>query len=88
MSGTPDTRAVRDFLLGLQGSIVEGLEAIAGDRFATDTWTRPEGGGGVSRYVEDGPLFERAGVLFSHVMGKTLPPSASAHRPEPAVRPC
>jgi coproporphyrinogen III oxidase len=84
---TPDTGAVRTFLLGLQDSIVAGLEGIAGDRFSTDTWTRPEGGGGVSRYVEDGPLFERAGVLFSHVMGKTLPPSASAHRPELAGRP-
>src|SRR5690606_22608892 len=41
-----------------------------------------EGGGGLSRYLEGGPLLERAGVLFSHVRGKTLPPSASAHRKE------
>ena len=72
---------------GLQDRIVQGLEVASGDSFQADAWTRPEGGGGLSRYVEGGRLFERAGVLFSQVQGQTLPPSASAHRPELAGRP-
>ncbi|UYO92542.1 oxygen-dependent coproporphyrinogen oxidase [Pollutimonas sp. M17] len=75
-----------DYFLDLQGRIVEALESSDGSRFQSDQWTREEGGGGLSRYLEGGPLFERAGVLFSHVQGKTLPPSASAHRKELAGR--
>lgn len=77
---------VRAWLLGLQERIVGALEQADGTSFQSDSWTRDEGGGGLSRYLEGGPLFERAGVLFSHVRGKTLPPSASAHRPELAGR--
>ncbi|PLC48294.1 oxygen-dependent coproporphyrinogen oxidase [Pollutimonas subterranea] len=75
-----------DYFLDLQARIVAALEAADGSTFAADQWTREEGGGGLSRYLEGGPLFERAGVLFSHVQGKTLPPSASAHRSELAGR--
>lgn len=75
-----------DYFLDLQARIVEALESSDGSRFQSDQWTREEGGGGLSRYLEGGPLFERAGVLFSHVQGKTLPPSASAHRKELAGR--
>jgi coproporphyrinogen III oxidase len=75
-----DTAAVRAYLRGLQDRIVGGLEALDGTPFLTDAWTRPEGGGGVSRVLEGGGVFERAGVLFSHVTGPKLPPSASAHR--------
>ena len=75
-----------DYFLDLQARIVTALEAADGSSFAADQWTREEGGGGLSRYLEGGPLFERAGVLFSHVQGKTLPPSASAHRGELAGR--
>ena len=75
-----DTAAVRAYLQGLQARIVAGLEAIDGTRFATDRWDRPEGGGGISRVLEEGRVFERAGVLFSHVTGDKMPPSASAHR--------
>jgi coproporphyrinogen III oxidase len=75
-----------DYFIDLQNRIVSSLEEADGMVFATDQWTRPEGGGGVSRYLENGPLFERAGVLFSHVQGKTLPPSATAHRKELAGR--
>ncbi|TAM87390.1 MAG: oxygen-dependent coproporphyrinogen oxidase [Candidimonas sp.] len=78
--------AARAWLLKLQADIVAALEHADGNVFQTDAWTRKEGGGGLSRYLEDGPLFERAGVLFSHVEGKALPPSASAHRPELAGR--
>ncbi len=73
---------VREYFLSLQSNIVAGLEDLEGGSFARDDWVRPEGGGGVSRMIEDGKVFERAGVLFSHVQGSQLPPSASAHRPE------
>ncbi len=62
------------------------LAAIDGNSFRTDSWQRPEGGGGVSRVIEDGGVFERGGVNFSHVTGKALPPSATAARPELAGR--
>ena len=79
--------SVRTYLLGLQASIVSELERAGNEQFLSDEWIRPEGGGGVSRLIEGGQLFERAGVLFSHVKGTTLPPSATAHRPEVAGRP-
>jgi coproporphyrinogen III oxidase len=77
---------VRDYLLRLQDSIVARCEALDGGTFIRDEWKRPEGGGGVTRILEGGELFERAGVGFSHVSGTKLPPSASAHRPEIAGR--
>jgi coproporphyrinogen III oxidase len=73
---------VHEYLSSLQTGIVRALEDLEGGSFGHDPWTRPEGGGGLTRYCEDGRVFERAGVLFSHVRGHTLPPSASAHRPE------
>lgn len=82
----PDVGAAHHYFTGLQASIVADLEKAGGASFATDTWVRPQGGGGISRFIEGGELFERAGVLFSHVQGDTLPPSASAHRPQVAGR--
>ena len=82
-----DIAAVRTYLLDLQARIVSRFEALDGKRFARDDWKRPEGGGGITRIVEDGNLLERGGVAFSHVTGTKLPPSASAHRPEIAGRP-
>lgn len=79
--------AVRDYLIGLQSRIVGGLEALDGHSFRTDDWRRPEGGGGITRVLEGGRVFERAGVLFSHVRGERLPGSASAHRAHIAGRP-
>ncbi|WP_459618076.1 oxygen-dependent coproporphyrinogen oxidase [Bordetella sp. 2513F-2] len=81
------TAHVRDYLTGLQSRIVEALEQAGGEPFRTDAWERAEGGGGVSRLIEGGSLLERGGVLFSHVTGRQLPPSASAHRAELAGRP-
>jgi len=78
--------AVRGYLVDLQSRIVQALEAAGGDPFRSDAWQRAEGGGGVSRLIEGGRLLERGGVLFSHVTGTRLPPSASAHRPELAGR--
>ena len=77
-----DTTAVRTYLLDLQQEIVAQLEDIDGKAFLLDDWKRPEGGGGISRLLEDGGLFERAGVGFSHVSGTRLPPSATASRPD------
>ncbi len=74
------------YFTGLQARIVAGLEAIEGSTFRRDEWTRPEGGGGVSRMIEDGTVLERGGVLFSRVTGDRLPPSATAQRPELAGR--
>jgi coproporphyrinogen III oxidase len=81
-----DLDAVRAFFLGLQDTIVARLAEIDGKPFLRDAWTRPEGGGGITRLIEEGGLFERAGVNFSHVHGASLPPSASASRPELAGR--
>ena len=78
--------AVKQFLVGLQQSIVARLAQIDGMAFRRDEWTRPEGGGGVTQLLEAGGVFERAGVNFSHVFGTHLPPSASASRPELAGR--
>jgi coproporphyrinogen III oxidase len=82
-----DPAAVREYLVGLQERIVASLEAIDGKRFIRDAWTRAEGGGGVTRLLEEGNVLERGGVGFSHVTGTKLPPSASAHRPGIAGRP-
>jgi coproporphyrinogen III oxidase len=75
---------VRHYLLDLQARIVEAMEAEGGDAFASDAWQREPGGklegDGISRLVEGGRLFERAGCSFSHVKGKALPPSATQHR--------
>lgn len=78
---------IRGWLTGLQTNIVSELEHIGEAPFADDAWVRPEGGGGLSRYLENGPVFERAAVLFSHVQGSHLPPTASARRPQLAGRP-
>lgn len=77
-----DTQAVKTYLLGLQSHIVESLEAFDGKPFHRDEWQRPGGGGGVTRVIEEGHFLERGGVNFSHVFGQSLPPSASAHRPD------
>jgi len=78
-----DTAAVRDYLIGLQARLTTTLAALDGRAtFASDAWQRPGGGGGDSRVLKDGALFEQAGVGFSHVMGKGLPPSATQARPE------
>jgi len=77
---------IKSYFLNLQELIVSRMEALDGKPFRRDAWDRPEGGGGISRLVEDGNVLERAGVNFSHVMGDKLPPSATAHRPELAGR--
>lgn len=84
---TPDTKAVKAYLLNLQDSICAALaEADGSKTFIEDTWERSEGGGGRSRVLSDGGVFEKGGVNFSHVMGAQMPASATAHRPELAGR--
>ena len=74
---------VKSWLLSLQDRICTQLqEEDGGAVFREDEWRRPEGGGGRSRVLVDGAVFEKAGVNFSHVQGDSLPGSASAHRPE------
>jgi coproporphyrinogen III oxidase len=78
---------VKAYLLELQDNICAALaEEDGAADFIVDEWQRPEGGGGRSRVLTDGAVFERAGVNFSHVRGANLPPSASASRPELAGR--
>lgn len=88
----PDSQAVRDYLLDLQDRISTCLEQEdGGATFQEDRWERPSTGqgirgGGCTRVLSEGTLFEQAGINFSHVQGDRLPPSASAHRPELAGR--
>jgi coproporphyrinogen III oxidase len=80
-----DAAAVHAYFAGLQQRIVSALEHLDSP-FRRDAWTRPEGGGGASCILEEGKIFERAGVNLSRVQGKALPPSASAARPQLAGR--
>ena len=86
-TNTPDIAKVKTWLTSLQERIVSAAEKIDGKQFIRDSWERPEGGGGVSRLIEEGNVLERGGVGFSHVKGMSLPPSAAANRPEVAGQP-
>lgn len=83
----PDKHAVLTYLQSLQDSICERLAQLDGAaQFIEDSWTRTEGGGGRSRVIAEGAVFEKGGVNFSHVTGAAMPASATAHRPELAGR--
>jgi coproporphyrinogen III oxidase len=82
----PDSNAVEQYLRELQDRLCSALQQGDGAAaFHEDAWQRP-GGGGRSRVLTDGALFEQAGINFSHVTGDRLPPSATAARPELAGR--
>ncbi|HDR9798840.1 MULTISPECIES: oxygen-dependent coproporphyrinogen oxidase [Burkholderia cepacia complex] len=87
---TYDVARVRTYLQGLQTRIADALGALDGTPLATDTWQRGPAerlrGGGCTRILEGGRVFERAGIGFSDVAGDALPPSASAARPQLAGR--
>jgi coproporphyrinogen III oxidase len=69
--------------MGLQDSICQGLQALDGEgQFQEESWQRPEGGGGRSRVMKEGRVFEQGGVNFSEVEGAQLPPSILNQRPE------
>jgi coproporphyrinogen III oxidase len=91
MNASVDIAAVETYLRGLQNRICAELERLDGSaRFHCDPWQRDaaasgsaiSGGGGETRIIENGAVFERAGVAFSDVRGNALPPSATAARPE------
>jgi coproporphyrinogen III oxidase len=73
---------VYDYFTDLQARIVSALEKADGKAFSRDSWDRPEGGGGITRVIEEGNVFERGGVNLSRVHGNRLPPSATAARPQ------
>jgi coproporphyrinogen III oxidase len=81
-----NAEAVLNYLQSLQAKIIEALELVDGKTFLHDGWNRPEGGGGATCILEDGNVFERAGVGFSHVLGNKLPPAATIAHPEAAGR--
>ncbi len=84
---TIDKQAVQTFLLDLQNRICDRFESLDdGATFVEDAWDRPQGGGGKTRVLNSGTLFEKGGANFSHVFGDQLPPSATANRPELAGR--
>lgn len=83
----PDINAVREYLLSLQNIICKEVENTDGQAvFVEDAWQRAEGGGGKTRVLSNGQVFEQAGVNFSEVSGEKLPPSATINRPELAGR--
>jgi coproporphyrinogen III oxidase len=74
---------VKEYLQALQNSLCTELEQLdGGATFVHDRWQRSAGGGGESRVLSAGQIFEQAGVGFSHVFGNEMPPSATKHRPE------
>jgi coproporphyrinogen III oxidase len=78
----PKPELVHAYLLDLQKEIVNALMKVDPDTsLKSDSWTREEGGGGVSCALEGGSVWDKGGVNFSHVFGKNLPPSATANRP-------
>ena len=81
-----NSNVVFEYFNNLQTNIVETLQIVDGKNFINDSWQRKEGGGGTSCLLENGNIFERAGVGFSHVVGDKLPDSASAAHPEAANR--
>src|SRR5437773_11455737 len=76
-----DLAVARAYFLALQKRIVASHETIDGGAFRRDAWTRPAGGGGVSCAIEHGAVLERGCLLFPHVPGNALPPSATPPRP-------
>ncbi len=87
MNDKVDIDGVKAYLLALQGRLCDVIEELdSRGLFVQDAWQRPQGGGGVSRVLEGGAVFEKAGINFSHVSGEGLPPSATVNRPELAGR--
>jgi len=87
-----NVHTVRAYLQGLQQRITEAIAGIDGSSFLADAWQKEPGeplqGQGLTKILENGTVFERAGCGYSHVQGPRLPPSATQHRPELAGAPC
>ena len=87
MTDAIDVDEIKDYLLELQDRICSALEEMDGAaRFKEDLWQRDAGGGGRTRVLNGGRVFEQGGVNFSHVFGGEMPAAATAHRPELAGR--
>jgi coproporphyrinogen III oxidase len=82
-----DAARVKRYLNDLHERITASVEGLEAAKFRRDAWSRPEGGGGESRILSGGAVFERAGVSFSHVFGDKMPPSATIQRPDIAGAP-
>jgi coproporphyrinogen III oxidase len=82
-----DLKIAKTFFESLQNKILHALEAEDGQLFRRDAWQRDEGGGGLTAVIEEGGIFERGGVNFSHVFGKALPEAATAARAQVAGMP-
>jgi len=78
---------IRNYLLNLQNQICQTLEQEDGQSFISDNWSKKDGGGGLTKILSNGHVFEQAGVNFSHVYGNTMPSSATEIRPELANAP-
>lgn len=77
------TITIKNYLLSLQSQICKKLEEEDGlAQFSADEWARKKGGGGITKTLANGSVFEKGGVNFSHVFGSNLPPSATVHRPD------
>ncbi|OUL24447.1 coproporphyrinogen III oxidase [Nostoc sp. RF31YmG] len=85
LPATDAKQRVSQFMQQLQDEITQALVDLDGvAKFHEDSWERPEGGGGRSRVLRDGAIFEQAGVNFSEVWGSHLPASILTQRPEAA----
>jgi len=82
MSNEINKNSVKDYLSDLQVKIVEAIQLVDGKNFLIDSWQRKEGGAGTTAILEDGNIFERAGIGFSHVTGTKLPKTATNAHPE------
>lgn len=88
MNSAEMVQQVKTYLLKLQDDICQTLALSDGKgHFVEDAWQREGGGGGRTRVLSDGQVFEQGGVNFSHVFGEQMPPSATAARPELAGLP-
>ena len=81
MNNEVNKKLVKEYFLSLQIKIVEAIELVDGKNFLNDSWQRTEGGGGTTCILENGNVFERAGIGFSHVTGSRLPKSATDAHP-------
>ncbi|MDA9642581.1 oxygen-dependent coproporphyrinogen oxidase [Nitrosomonadales bacterium] len=82
MTNEINKNIVKDYLSNLQEKIVDALQLLDGENFLIDSWQRKEGGGGTTSILENGNVFERAGIGYSSVTGTKLPKAASDVHPE------
>ena len=84
MNNSPDkVLLVKNYLLQLQNRICEAFAKVDGKaQFTEDNWTHIHGGGGKTRVIQGGRVFEKGAVNFSHIYGKQLPSVATTRYPD------